>query len=84
MSLRMRFVVGVIWFMSLVAVAAIARAQMLQIVPLPEPIIVSGNDVGFRVEGKQGSTPVGRLVLRINGQWVEADFGSAKSPHLFR
>jgi hypothetical protein len=51
-----------------------------------EPIILSGSDIGFRVEGhkrerrtdrltgRTGSVDVavGQLVVRINGQWVEA------------
>ncbi len=50
------------------------------------PIILSSSDVGFRVDGHKrerrtdsltGRTPfvdiaVGQLVVRINGQWVEA------------
>lgn len=40
------------------------------------PNVISGNDIGFRVEGHKGSTPVGRLVVRINGQWVEPEFAT--------
>jgi hypothetical protein len=40
------------------------------------PTVVSGPDIGFRIEGVRGDTPVGTLVIRVNGQWVEADFGS--------
>ena len=36
------------------------------------PTILSGNDVGFRVEGRRGTAAVGRLLVRIDGQWVEA------------
>jgi hypothetical protein len=45
-------------------------------VPLPDrERVISGSDLGFRVE-RQGAdgTPIGRLVVRINGQWVEAGF----------
>ena len=40
-------------------------------VPPPEPRVVSGNDVGFRVEGldSQGN-PRGTFVIRVRGQWV--------------
>jgi hypothetical protein len=37
------------------------------------PIVISGNDVGFRMEGRKGSTPVGRLVVRIDGQWMDVE-----------
>jgi hypothetical protein len=44
--------------------------------PQPDPAapVISGNDVGFRVD-RQESERLGRLtgtwVVRINGQWVE-------------
>lgn len=42
--------------------------------PLAEPRIMSGDDVGFRIEGLDGrGTPVGQLVIRVNGKWVEVD-----------
>ena len=42
--------------------------------PVP-PRIISGADVGFRVTGLRGDTPVGVVVLRVNGRWVEAEIG---------
>jgi hypothetical protein len=37
-----------------------------------EPLILSGSDFGFRVEryGRDGQ-PLGRIVVRIDGRWVE-------------
>jgi hypothetical protein len=40
------------------------------------PTVVSGADIGFRIEGTRGDTPIGRLVIRVNGEWVEPDLGS--------
>ncbi|MGH9174571.1 MAG: hypothetical protein ACRD1H_09440 [Vicinamibacterales bacterium] len=37
------------------------------------PTVISGADIGFRMEGRKGATPTGKLVVRINGQWVEAE-----------
>ena len=37
------------------------------------PRIMSGGDVGFRVEGLRGGTPVGTIVVQVNGQWVAAE-----------
>ena len=37
------------------------------------PIVISGNDVGFRMEGRKGNTPVGRLVVRIDGKWMDVE-----------
>ena len=76
MPIRFRIVLVILWVASLAAVATLAGAQVLQIVPLPAPTVVSGNDLGFRIEATQGATPVGRLVVRRNGQWVEVTFGS--------
>ena len=72
------------WILSLVAVAALASAltsaqapppQALGI-PVPEitegTVILSGNDIGFRVERTRDGMPIGTLVVRIDGRWVEA------------
>jgi hypothetical protein len=69
----------VLWLVSLV-VAGIVASGMTALaqgrgtpffVPLPEPIILSGADVGFRIEGKNGDgVPVGSVVVRVNGEWI--------------
>ena len=75
MSVRF-YVVGVIvWLLSLVAVGAAVSAQARAYVPLPEPKVFTGADVGFRVEGMYGDMPAGTVVIRVNGQWVEARVG---------
>ena len=38
------------------------------------PKVYSGGDIGFRVEARNGGVPSGRLVIRVDGEWVEADF----------
>jgi hypothetical protein len=43
--------------------------------PLP-PTVLSGSDVGFRVEGQRAGKPVGNVVVRVNGQWMEVEFGT--------
>jgi hypothetical protein len=77
MALRKRIVLAVIWAASLVAVGAWVQAETLQN-PSTNPVIVSGSDLGFRIEGRRGNTPIGTLVVRINGQWVPAE--SAAGP----
>jgi len=69
MSIRARLGLVVIWVISLIAVSALTMAQT-QMNRLPSPVIVSGSDLGFRVEGQIGNTPAGTLVIRVNGQWV--------------
>jgi hypothetical protein len=68
MSVRARIVLVVIGLASLLGVGVWAQL-------LPQQRVVSGSDLGFRIEGSRSDgTPTGRLVVRINGQWVEAAF----------
>ena len=69
MSRRSWSVIIGAWLLSLVAVAAVAQSRA--ITPLSEPITLSGADIAFRVEGLQGNAPVGKLLVRYNGKWVE-------------
>ena len=46
-------------------------APQITVVPARSPVILSGSDVGFRVESYSGETPVGRVVVRIDGEWVD-------------
>ena len=71
MSLRARFAVVLVWLVSLVAVGVLASAQTR---PSSDTDIVSGNDIGFRLEGSQANGPRGTLVVRVNGKWVDAQF----------
>ncbi len=65
----------VVWAASLVlvAMATFAFAQTFaQGSRLPEPQMLSGNDIGFRVDGTDiGGKPTGVFVVRFNGNWVE-------------
>lgn len=58
-----------------VVTAAWATAQSVAIQPVT-PTVLSAGDLGFRVEGHRGGKPVGTLVVKINGQWVEAELAS--------
>ena len=84
MPVRRIAVLAVVWVASLLAVAAIARAQVYPINPLPEPKVMFGPDVGIRIEGEQNGVPVGPLVVKINGRWVEARIGSVNSTKFLR
>lgn len=44
---------------------------------LVAPQVISGSDLGFRVESNRDGVPVGRLVVRINGRWVDAQVGTS-------
>ena len=72
MAIPRRLALGFLWLLSLVAVAATAHAQRsLVFSPLPEPKVISGSDLGFRVEGMVGDQPAGAIVVRVNGKWLE-------------
>jgi len=68
MSQQSRMVFVLLWLVSLFVVGAFASAQGRR---EPGPVI-SGNDIGFRPEGWNGKARTGTWVVRINGEWVEA------------
>jgi hypothetical protein len=78
MSIRARMIIAVLWIGSLMGVGAIthAQSQAKELRRLPEPRVMTGGDVGFRVEGMYGEMPTGTIVIRVNGQWVEVMVGT--------
>jgi hypothetical protein len=52
-----------IWALSIMATAAMAQRLTIS------PTLVSGNDVGFRIERTVDGVPFGRLVVRVDGRW---------------
>lgn len=71
MSLYARLTFVLIWIVSLVVAGGIVSAQARLQQRDPGPII-SGADIGFRPEGWNGKARTGTLMVRINGEWVEA------------
>jgi hypothetical protein len=56
------------WVISLLAVGGlVASAQRLTI----SPTLVSGDDIGFRIERTVEGLPIGKLVIRVDGRWVD-------------
>jgi len=71
-----------VWVFVVVLIALTGEwtyAQSLQVTPVT-PTVVSGPDLGFRVVGNRGGTPVGTLVIKMNGQWVEVELGGVGRP----
>lgn len=69
----------------ILAAAALGHAQTVrraQAVGTEQvlPTVISGSDIGFRMEGRRGNTPVGRLVVRVNGRWVEVESAWTAKP----
>ena len=80
--MRIRPTLGLVILLGLVfaaGVVAIGQKQKpptfatppITVVPLTAPVILSGEDVGFRVDSYSGGMPVGRVVIRVDGKWVE-------------
>ena len=66
----------VLWLLSLVLVSfatAWISAQSSIVKRLDQPLMLSGSDVGIRVEAWDGTTAVGRIVVRVEGRWVEVN-----------
>jgi len=67
-------VMGLVLGAALVGVSAIVYGQAA-IRPQPvEPRIIAGEDLGFRMTARKGETPVGQLVVRIDGEWRDVEF----------
>jgi hypothetical protein len=79
MPLRTRIGFVVMWAASLVVVSMWGQAQTVEN-RLASPVILSGSDVGFRIEGRSGNTPIGRVVVRINGEWVVPESAGGLKP----
>jgi hypothetical protein len=57
-----------LWLASLAIVGAVASAQTRR-----DPgAVISGADIGFRPDGWNGKARTSTWVVRINGEWVEA------------
>jgi hypothetical protein len=55
---------------ALVAGAVWGRAQASP--PSDHGNVVSGGNVGFRINGYKDGKPFGQLVIRQNGEWIDA------------
>jgi hypothetical protein len=71
MTTSKRVALILLWALSLIIVAAFAHAQTVQ--RPATPTVLSGSDVGFRVQGREGNHVLGTFVVRINGEWIEAE-----------
>ena len=69
MNTKSRFIVALLWLVSLAVTGAVVAAQTSRREPAA---VISGNDIGFRPEGWNGKARTGTWLVRINGEWVEA------------
>ena len=67
-SARVSF--ALLWLASLViAIAGVLVAAQTRREP---GAVISGDSIGFRPEGWNGKSRTGTFVVRVNGEWVEA------------
>ena len=70
-----------LWLLSLALVGGLAAAVTAQVARPVAPKVFSGEDLGFRVDGLNlNGMPVGHLVIRINGDWVEVGSSMTAKP----
>jgi len=80
MKLKVRVVALVAFLMVLIGLTAWTHAQTA-VLPNPvPPVVLAGPDVGFRMTGVKRGTPVGQLVVRINGEWKVVEFAAGSLP----
>jgi len=61
------------------ALAAWSYGQAIGARPVT-PVVLAGPDIGFRMQAQKGGTPVGQLVVRIEGEWRAVEFGQVPLP----
>jgi hypothetical protein len=74
-----RFVTTVAVFAFVAGAAAWSFAQALAPRPV-QPVVLTGTDIGFRMEGRRGNTPMGKFVVRVGGEWVAVEFSGSVIP----
>jgi hypothetical protein len=73
-NLILTWKIAILWALSLVAVGALtshAQVSPRRERPTELPTIVSGSNVGFRIDRTKDGLPSGRLVVQIEGKWIE-------------
>ena len=54
---------------------SVVASSQVSVAPTPvKPVVLSGTDIGFRMTGHKRGTPVGQLVVRVDGEWKEVEF----------
>jgi hypothetical protein len=68
MTMSARFAVALLWLASLGIVATVVSAQTRR----EAGAVISGDNIGFRPEGWNGKARTGTFVVKVNGEWVDA------------
>jgi hypothetical protein len=78
MSKLGRGVLLVLWIAYLV-VAAQWRTRAAQAQEVQKGLVLSGADLGFRLDKVASGKATGTLVVKLNGQWVDVGGGYAQA-----
>ena len=76
------------WTLSLIVVGGIsfsAQVQPRRGAPpgLPPSVItesltiISGADIGFRIERMRDGIPIGKVVVRVDGRWIDTEMAAS-------
>ncbi len=68
MNVTSRWIVACLWIASLVVAGRVAAAQTRR----EAGAVIAGENIGFRPEGWNGKSRTGTFVVKINGEWVDA------------
>jgi hypothetical protein len=77
---RPSLVTASVFAASLVAATAWGYSQGLKGTQPVEPVVLSGENIGFRMHGRRDGAPVGTLVVKVDGEWKEVQFAFAVKP----
>jgi hypothetical protein len=80
MALATRPITAAVFAVVLLAFGVWSYAQVAIAPRLVTPVVLAGPDIGFRMQAQKGGTPVGQLVVRIDGQWRVVEFGQVPLP----
>lgn len=85
----------ILWAIAVLTAAVLSAGLTAQVVQrqFDQPRVLSGDDIGFRVEGQRRETRTdrltgqkapttivtGQLMVRVNGQWVEAELSGLRA-----
>jgi len=68
MTAKARVAFALLWIVSVVVLSAFVAAQARR----DAAAVISGDNIGFRPEGWNGRARTGTFVVRVNGEWVDA------------
>jgi hypothetical protein len=60
-------------FAAIVLFAILGVYVWAQNPPLLPPGVITGNDIAFGVERTESGRAIGRLMVRVDGNWLEAE-----------